>query len=109
MSSQNLPYVLKLAGMTITAEANGRPPDDLRKTAERNGVDADQLNRAITILRRLPEQSRTAFVYDQILLDGQIKGYASLDDRPSPWVLGQLAHGYYDLGNHANQGERSGS
>ena len=24
-------------------------------------------------------------------------GYTSLDERPTPWILGQQAHAYYDL------------
>ena len=104
MSSQNLPYVLEIAGMTLMADDKGQSTDSLRETAAKNGVDSDQLDRAITILRRLPAEGRTEFVYQQMLLDGRVKGYVGLDDQPSPWTLGQLAHGYYDLGSHADAG-----
>lgn len=92
MSEQNLPYILELAGMAATSE----DPAETVELAVRNGIPREQFDRAIEVMKRIERPAE--FVHQVYLVDGWVRGYTSLDERPTPWILGQQAHVYYDLG-----------
>lgn len=92
MSEQNLPYILELAGMAAQSD----DPSSTIELAVKNGIPRDQFERAIEVMKRFEDGAE--FVHRVYLVDGWVRGYTGLDETPSPWILGQQAHGYYDLG-----------
>jgi hypothetical protein len=98
MASTNRPYTFELAALVLSGEGI----DNVRKTAEVNGVSAPDLERAISILRILKQggEDPDDFVLREYILDGWLQGYlplnvASGDPTLNTWRLGQLAEAHY--------------
>lgn len=101
MSSPNGPYVLELASMVYRAERDGTTDESakIRAAAAHNDVTEGELRDAIALVAALPERSDAAlgeWVRQHYLTDGREKGYVDGGAEPTVWVLGQLAHAYYD-------------
>ena len=94
MSEQNLPYILELAGMAATSD----DPAETVELAVRNGIPREQFDRAIEVMKRIEHPAE--FVHQVYLVDGWVRGYTGIDEKPTPWILGQQAHAYYDLGQN---------
>lgn len=98
IAGNNRPYVFELAALALDDENLV----GVRKTAEANGVNALDLERAINILRILQKggEDPDDLVLREYILDGWLKGYLPLDvpaDDPilNTWRLGQLAEAHY--------------
>jgi hypothetical protein len=98
MAGNNRPYTFELAALALEQQS----PDSIRRTADANGINVADLDRAITILRILQDggEDPDDFSLREYILDGWLQGYLPLnvqagDPTLSIWRLGQLAEAHY--------------
>jgi hypothetical protein len=102
MTLQNRPYIFQIAVALLAPERNDGYYEHVRKTAETNGVSADQLDRAAYIVDgvRRGGTDIDEWIRQEYIVDGWLQGYVPLDASPadpqwSTFHLAQLAEDYY--------------
>lgn len=100
MPTYNRPYMFELAAMVLTARERGDHDSVAYATAEANGVEPEQLDRAVATLARLQIADFATWIRHEYLIDGWLHGYLdttvdSADPTLTTWMLGQLADAHY--------------
>lgn len=100
--AENRPYTFELAAIALEVPAESAGDEGIRDVAARNGVDLDQFDRAVEILKGVAAAGGDIgeWVRNEYILDGRLHGYlpidASLTDADlTTWKLGQYAEAHY--------------
>lgn len=101
--AENRPYTFELAALALqSTETSGGGGESIRDVAARNGVNLDQLDRAVEILRGVAAAGVDIdeWVRNEYILDGRLHGYLPIDASPADaelttFKLGQFAEAYY--------------
>ncbi|MGV9798799.1 hypothetical protein ACWDTP_12160 [Mycobacterium sp. NPDC003449] len=95
---ENRPYTFELAAIVLTAQRSGEDVTDLYDTAQRNGVDTGQLQRAAQILDQLDAAGEDIdeWIRREYLLDGWLRGYIPIGQADVPLSIAtQMAEAHY--------------
>lgn len=95
---ENRPYTFELAAILLTAQRGGEDGTDLCETAQRNGVDTGQLQRAAQILDQLDTAGEdiNEWIRREYLVDGWLHGYIPIGQADVPLsIAAQMAEAHY--------------
>lgn len=96
--AENRGYTFELASFLRDAQHGDGDTTNVYDTAQRNGVDRDQLDRAAEILTHLAAagEDTAAFIHREYLIDGWLHGYISVEQTDIPTsIAAQLAEAHY--------------
>ncbi len=89
-------HVFELAADLHDAQRSGEPLTQHYETAEHYGITADQLTRAARTLDLLAIEDFPAWIRQQYLIDGSLRGYLPANPADlTTWTLAQLADHHY--------------
>lgn len=95
---ENRPYTFELASFLLEAKRNNTDTANIHETAQRNGVDTGQLQRAADILEHFTtnDQDTAEWIHREYLIDGWLHGYIPPDQTDIPtYIAAQLAEAHY--------------